>query len=97
MPLPNLKQQCTARKRTNGERCKNPAAFGCKTCRFHGARHNILKDKDHPNYKHGRRTIEAMRRCRIKTAELDELERLGYAYGFMSGPKRRGRKPLGEC
>ena len=30
-----------------------------------------------------------------KVAELDELENLGHQYGFMSGPKRRGRKPLG--
>jgi hypothetical protein len=29
-----------------------------------------------------------------KVAELDELENLGHKYGFMSGPKRRGRKPL---
>ena len=95
LPLPNLKKQCTANNRTTGHRCKNPAAFGCKTCRFHGARRHIPKGADHPNYKHGERTLEAMRRYRIKTAELDELERLGYAYGFMSGPKRRGRKPLG--
>ena len=30
-----------------------------------------------------------------KVAELDELENLGHQYGFMSGLKRRGRKPLG--
>jgi hypothetical protein len=29
-----------------------------------------------------------------KVAELDELENLGHKYGFMSGSKRRGRKPL---
>ena len=95
LPLPNLKKQCSANNRTTGHRCKNPAAFGCKTCRFHGARRHIPKGVDHPNYKHGERTLEAMSQYSQKVAELDELENLGHQYGFMSGPKRRGRKPPG--
>ena len=95
MPLPNLKAQCTAKNRTTGNRCLNPAAFGCKTCKYHGARKHISKGVDHPNYKHGERTLEAMTQYSQKVAELDELENLGHCYGSMSGPKRRGRKPLG--
>ena len=96
MPLPNIKNRCTARNRTTGHRCKNPAAFGCKTCRYHGARRQIPKGEDHPNYKHGGRTLEALSKYRQKVAELDQLERLGHKYGLMKGSKRRGRKPMGE-
>jgi hypothetical protein len=42
MPLPNVASgrtaQCRARSKRSLRRCLNPAAFGCKTCRFHGAR-----------------------------------------------------------
>jgi len=56
----------------------------------------VLSGEDHPNYKHGERTLEALSKYRQKVAELDELERLGHKYGFMEGSKRRGRKPVGE-
>jgi hypothetical protein len=95
-PLPNLKKRCTANNRKTGHRCLNPAAFGCKTFRYHGARRQIPKGEDHPNYTHGERTLEALRKYSQKAAELDELERLGHKYGFMEGSKRRGRRPVGE-
>ena len=52
-------QQCTARARTTGNRCLNPAAFGCKTCRYHGARrqNTIKTGKNHPNFRHGRENL----------------------------------------
>tara|TARA_B100000795_G_C22436921_1_gene300345 strand:+ start:51 stop:386 length:336 start_codon:yes stop_codon:yes gene_type:complete len=93
LPLPNLKAQCTAKNRRTGQRCKNPAAFGCKACRYHGARPQILKGEDHPNYKHGRRTLEALSKYSQKVAELDQLENIAHRAGVMAGPKRRGRKP----
>ena len=94
LPLPNLKAQCTAKNRTTAERCKNPAAFGCKTCRYHGAR-KILSGLEHPNYKHGERTVEALSKYSQKVAELDHLEDIAHYSGVMTGSKRRGRKPVG--
>ena len=51
---------------------------------------------DHPYYKHGERTLEAISQYGQKGAELNELKNLGHRYGFMPGPKRRGRRPLGS-
>jgi hypothetical protein len=93
LPLPNLKAQCTAKNRKTGERCKNPAAFGCKSCRYHGARRQIRRGEQHPNYKHGGRTLEALNNYSQKVAELDHLEDIAHRAGVMAGPKRRGRKP----
>jgi len=81
----------TAKNRKTGQRCLNPAAFGCKTCRYHGAR-KILSGLDHPNYKHGGRTLEALSKYSQKVAELDQLEQLGHKYGLIKGSRRRGRK-----
>jgi hypothetical protein len=77
-----------------GRRCKNPAAHGCKACRYHGARRRILKSEEHPNYKHGGRTLEALSKYSQKVAELDQLENIAHRAGVMAGPKRRGRKPV---
>ena len=93
LPLPNLKAQCTANNRKTGQRCKNPAAFGCKSCRYHGARRQIRRGEQHPNYKHGGRTLEALNNYSQKVAELDHLEDIAHRAGVMAGPKRRGRKP----
>ena len=93
LPLPNLNAQCTANNRKTGKRCKNPAAYGCKTCRYHGAIRNILKGTKHPNYKHGNRTKESMATYSYKLAELDHLEAIAHSVGIMEGPKRSGRKP----
>ena len=92
MPLPNLKYQCTASNRKCGLRCKNPTAFGCKACRYHGARRQIRRGEAHYNYKHGRRTLEALSKYSQKVAELDQLEDIAHSAGVMVGPKRRGKK-----
>jgi hypothetical protein len=93
LPLPNLKAQCTANNRNTGQRCKNPAAFGCKTCKSHGA-HIIRSGLGHHNYKSGSRTLEALSKYSQKVAELDHLEDIAHRAGVMAGPKRRGRKPV---
>ncbi len=90
MPLPNIKKQCTARNRRTGLRCKNPAAFGCKTCRYHGAR-QILSDTDHPNYIHGQRTKAAIESYQNKVKELDAVEDLALSLGMVAS-RRRGRR-----
>ncbi len=75
MPLPHFKKTCTATVRTTGNQCRNPAAWGCKTCRMHGARppQSIKRGADHPNFKHGRETLEARQAYREASARLLDL------------------------
>ena len=98
MPLPSLSQgakKCTALSKRTKLPCNNPAAYGCKTCRMHGARKNILRGEQHPGYVHGERTLEAELKLSSKLCELRHLEDLAYALKIMVGPKTRGRKPNG--
>ena len=94
MPLPNLNQRCSARARGTGNQCLNPAALGCKTCRYHGARRRetVKVGKDHPQYKHGERTKESIRKYRTAMFELQTLEREGHESGVLIGPQRTGRR-----
>lgn len=94
MPLPNLNRRCSARARSTGNQCLNPAAFGCKTCRYHGARRRetVKVGKAHPQYKHGERTTEAIRKYRTTMRELQTLERLGHEWGALIGSRTTGRK-----
>lgn len=98
MPLPNLKKQCTAIKRKTGERCLNPAAWGCRTCRFHGARRpsSIKRGADHPGFKHGESTTEAREAYSEASARLRELEEMGFKSGLLVGSRTVGRKPSGK-
>lgn len=76
MPLPSVAsghaKQCEAICRSRGERCKNPAAFGMRTCRYHGARRatTVLRGEDHPQFRHGLDTTEAKA---LRAAKLKEL------------------------
>ena len=80
MPLPSVAQhsasQCTARAKSTRQRCLNPTAFGCKTCRLHGARKKSLikRGKLHPNYRHGMETLLAKHERSKKLAELKAIE-----------------------
>ena len=89
MPLPNLRQQCTAQNRNKQRRCLNPAAFGCKTCRYHGARRQIAKGTDHPNYKHGNRSQDAIKSFSKASQELDMIEDMAESIGMVAS-RRRG-------
>ena len=95
MPLPNLNRQCTARVRSTGNQCLNPAAFGCKTCRYHGARRKetVKAGKHHPQFKTGERSKEAIEQFRSKMLELHNIEALARSAGVITGPKTKGRKP----
>ena len=76
--------QCKQIKK-NGEQCKNHGAYGCKTCRYHGAR-RIKYGKEAPNYKNGDYTksvFETRRRIRMLTF-------IGNKLGFLKR-KLRGR------
>jgi hypothetical protein len=83
MPLPNLTTRCTARCRARNDLCLNPAAYGCKTCRMHGARRpeTVRKGEDHPQYRHGLNTQtakeeyrRAMGRLRVMTQIVRKVE-----------------------
>ena len=77
--------QCKQIKK-NGDRCKNHGAYGCRTCRYHGAR-RIRYGKEAPNYKNGSRTKEAIdTRKKIRI-----LSFIGNKLGFLKR-KLRGRK-----
>jgi hypothetical protein len=99
MPLPNVLSgrtaQCTARSKRSLERCKNPAAFGCKTCRFHGARRKatVKRGSDHPNFQHGRETRKRRQARREASIRLRDLENLMHACRFTAAKRTPGRKP----
>jgi len=96
MPLPNLNRQCTVRARSTGNQCLNPAAFGCKSCRVHGSRRKetVKVGKDHPQYKHGERTQEAIEQYRKTMSQLQIIEALGHNTGLLKGNRAKGRKHL---
>lgn len=93
MPLPNLKVRCTAKAKSTGARCNNPAAFACKTCRLHGARQHVRSGADHHWFKHGDRSKAGMLTRQEIRRRLALYEELGHQYGFMFGKRTPGRKP----
>ena len=98
MPLPNVLSgrtaQCTARSKRNNRRCLNPAANQMKVCRFHGARRksSIKRGPDHPQYLHGRETLEARHRRVESMSRLRFLTDLGVSGGFID-QRIPGRRP----
>ena len=81
--LPNVKEgsalRCRVKSKRTGEQCKNPAAYGQKACRFHGAHRLVTKlvGKDNPAYKHGKETNKARSERRERIKELQDLENAG--------------------
>jgi len=100
MPLPLVLSgkaaRCTARSKVTGDRCWNPAAFGMKTCRYHGARrpHTVRTGPDHPQYRHGNETYEAKEARSTALGHLAELEELLAQSGQLVGGRTRGRKAM---
>ncbi len=86
MPLPcvanHTAAQCSAMSKHTKQRCLNLAAYGCKTCRFHGARKpaSIKKGKNCNFYIHGNdsRAARKARPAKLKKAkeEIKQLEEL---------------------
>ena len=101
MPLPSITKhrakQCTAKSRRTGLPCNNPAAYGCKSCRVHGARkaESIKRGKDHVNFVHGRRTLEAQLEQSATSRRLQQLEDALHLLGMTTAKRSRGRKALG--
>lgn len=98
MPLPSVltgqTPQCRARSKRSLRRCLNPAAYGMPVCRFHGARRpeTVKRGPDHPQYSHGRETLEARRRRVEGMTRLRLLSDIGVAAGFLPR-KISGRRP----
>jgi hypothetical protein len=96
--LPSVKlygaRRCQVKSKRTGEQCKNPAAYGQKACRFHGAHRSVtrLTGPNNPSYKHGRETNEARAERRVRIKELQDLENAGRKLGMIVGSKTRGRK-----
>ena len=99
MPLPGITKhrakQCTAKSKRTGHPCNNLAAYGCSTCRVHGARRNTLIGKKNPNYLHGRRTLEAELEQSAASCKLQQLEDAMHLLGMTTAKRTRGRKALG--
>lgn len=99
MPLPSMRlhgaKQCTAKSKRTGLPCNNPAAYGCRTCRMHGARKNIVSGKDHVNFVHGRRTLEAQAEQSAVSRRLQQLEDAMHVLGMTTAKRSRGRKASG--
>ena len=99
MPLPTIARkqakQCTAKSKRSQKRCLNLAAYGQSVCRFHGARNrsSIKRGEQHPNYLHGKETMEAKADRSKKLSELRDLEKIMFDGGFCIGGRTRGRKP----
>lgn len=91
MPLPHIKNLCSAKSKRTGLPCRNPAAFGCKTCRFHGA-HPIRRGNEAPNFKTGMYSESGIAEYRACMARLQEIERVGFEAGLLTGNKSKGRK-----
>ena len=101
MPLPSITKhgakQCTAKSKRTGLSCNNPAAYGCRTCKVHGARkaESIKRGKDHVNFVHGRRTLEAQAEQSTTSCRLQQLEDAMRVLGMTTAKRSRGRKALG--
>ena len=103
MPLPSITKhrakQCTAKSKRTGLPCNDPAAYGCGTCRVHGARkaESIKRGKDHINFVHGRRTLEAQAEQSATSLRLQQLEDALHLLGMTTAKRSRGRKANGYC
>jgi len=101
MPLSSIKlygaKSCTAKSKRTGLPCNNPAAYGCRTCRLHGARKakSIKRGEQHPNYVHGRRTLEAEKQSSEQSAQLQMIEDAMHLLGMTTAKRSRGRKANG--
>jgi len=102
MPLPcinNGTTKCQCKSKRTGLPCNNPAAFGQKACRMHGAHKKVTKltGTEHPNYKHGENTQTSKVKRSKKSLMFLMLEEIGHHAQMFhpSSTRTRGRKPSG--
>lgn len=98
MPLPSVingAKQCEVLSKRTRLRCQNPAAYGCRACRMHGA-HESRKSPQgasHPQYKNGNETKESRLERSHMSAVFLYLRDIGDTINLFIGPKTRGRRP----
>ena len=101
MPLPSMRlhgaKSCTAKSKRTGLPCNNPAAYGCRTCRVHGARkaESIKRGEQHPNYVHGGRTLKAQAEQSAVSRRLQQIENAMHLLKMTTAKRSRGRKANG--
>jgi len=98
MPLPSVRthgaKQCQVKSKRTGFPCNNPAAFGTKACRMHGAHrtHARLLGEKHPNFKHGESTIQNKLVYRAGMQNLRKIEKICLSLGLFQDTIIKGRK-----
>jgi hypothetical protein len=100
MPLQSVlngAKQCQVLTKRTRQRCKNPAAYGCTSCRMHGAHksRNVLRGANHPQYRNGERTKKSEEEHRKSSTILLILRDIGDHIKLFNGDHTRGRKPKG--
>jgi len=101
MPLPSVRMHgaklCGCKSKRTRLPCNNPAAFGTKACRMHGAHksRNVLQGAYHPQYRNAGQTRQERHERSEKNLQLALLEQLGWHLKIFTGTKTRGRKPSG--
>jgi hypothetical protein len=101
MPLPSVEKfgakRCIAKNRKTGLQCGNPSSWGCRTCRYHGARKskNAASGKAHYRYTSGEGTKEAKAKHKRASTTLLTLRDIGDHLNMFNGTFTRGRKPKG--
>lgn len=100
MPLQSVlngAKRCSNLTKRTKQPCKNPAAYGCRTCRMHGARkaETIKRGEDHVNFVHGQRTLEAQKQSSKQSALLSQYEDAMHLLGMTTAKHSRGRKANG--
>lgn len=68
--------RCRARSKRTELPCRNPAVRGWAVCRMHGARGGTSPGPDHPAYRHGGRSQEAVELRRLAAEITREGRRL---------------------
>ncbi len=66
---------------------------------MHGARkaESIKRGKDHVNFVHGRRTLEAQLEQSATSRRLQQIEEAMHLLGMTAAKRSRGRKASGYC
>jgi hypothetical protein len=99
LPLPRIDEtkRCTATCKARSDQCRNPAAYGMRVCRYHGARkpETVKRGASHPQYRHGQETREAKAERHQMAVFFHKVEDLMFALDMVSpgSTRMRGRKP----
>jgi hypothetical protein len=92
-------KRCQAKSKRTKLQCAAPAFKGKSVCKTHGGRSTGPKTEAgrqrcaEAKTIHGRETREARNERSLGLARIAVLREVGFALGFMQGPRTRGRRP----